>query len=607
LAVRGGLAAPLLGDFNVKRTFISAAAILAFTAAGHADELSDIQAQAKQLRDQNQALMKRLSDIEKRQKALETQAAQKPAAVVNPVDAMAADLPYKAVVKAPAPINDDLCWHGVCLYGNFDMGVSYVQHGNPFNAFAGGPQQYVVEKASNGSQFGVGANQMSTSFLGLRGKQEIGDNLYAVFNLQTLFNPASGMNANGMGAIVQNNGLGAVPTLGNLANAYGDSSKAGQMFNNVAYFGVSSPLYGTFTMGRQSALTSDLVVNYDALSGSNAWSLITFEGATGGGGVTENRIFDNSYEYRWNYGGPNFGLRFAAEAQLRNGGNSTTGNAFEGDVGFDYLGFSMDFVGGKIFDANSVGTTLNTTQVNQLTSNQTGSPTNLGTGAALNGPGYAIPCSLGCLSGVISDNTVFSVGAKYTLGPWKLYGGYEHLNFANPNNPMQPGAFSAGGYNVAFVNNNNYATDRNQHIFWAGVRYSVTPTFDVIGAYYGIRQEYFTVGAGPGVAGNQTFASIPGHGLAAVPAGFTSQAAACASNGASSSGCAGAVDMFSLALDWRFARHMDFYAGVSYSQKTGGLANAYVLSNNNGTITNPALFNNRVSNYDPGVGLRYQF
>ncbi len=56
----------------VKRTFISAAAILAFTAAGHADELSDIQAQAKQLREQNQAMTKRLADLEKRQKALET-------------------------------------------------------------------------------------------------------------------------------------------------------------------------------------------------------------------------------------------------------------------------------------------------------------------------------------------------------------------------------------------------------------------------------------------------------------------------------------------------------------------------------------------------------
>ena len=128
----------------VKKTFISAAAILAFAATAHADELSDIQAQAKQLREQNQAMQKRLADLEKRQKALET---QKPV-VVNPVDSMAADLPYKAVVKAQPIESDDLCWHGVCLYGNFDMGVVYVNHTTPFNAMAGGPLNYVVEKAS---------------------------------------------------------------------------------------------------------------------------------------------------------------------------------------------------------------------------------------------------------------------------------------------------------------------------------------------------------------------------------------------------------------------------------------------------------------------------
>jgi len=100
----------------VKRTFISAAAILAFAATAHADELADIQAQAKQLREQNQAMTKRLAELEKRQKALETQnTAAKPVATVNPVDSLAADLPYKAAVKAKAPENDDLCFHGVCL------------------------------------------------------------------------------------------------------------------------------------------------------------------------------------------------------------------------------------------------------------------------------------------------------------------------------------------------------------------------------------------------------------------------------------------------------------------------------------------------------------
>ena len=44
-------------------------------------------------------------------------------------------------------------------------------------------------------------------------------------------------------------------------------------------------------------------------------------------------------------------VRLAAEVQAKNGGNSGTGNAFEGNIGFDYMGFSMDFVGGKIFDA----------------------------------------------------------------------------------------------------------------------------------------------------------------------------------------------------------------------------------------------------------------
>ena len=186
----------------MKRTFIAATAILAFTAAGHADELSDIQAQAKQMREQNAAMTKRLADLEKRQKALEA----KP--TINPVDAMAADLPYKAMVKAKPPENDDICIKGICVYGDFDMGATYIQHSAGFAGSTAGPLDTLVSKnGGQGSYFGVGVNQISTSFIGLRGKQEIADNLYAVFNLQTLFNPASGMNASGLMTIQQNNGL----------------------------------------------------------------------------------------------------------------------------------------------------------------------------------------------------------------------------------------------------------------------------------------------------------------------------------------------------------------------------------------------------------------
>ena len=529
----------------MKRTFISAAAILAFTAAGHADELTDIQAQAKQLRDQNATMTKRLADLEKRQKALES---QKPV-VINPVDAMAADLPYKAAVKARPPENDDICIKGICVYGNFDMGLTYIQHSAPFAASTAGPLDVLVSKNGGmGSYFGAGANQLSTSFIGLRGKQEIGDNLYAVFNLQTLFNPASGMNANGTATIAQNNGL----ALNSLQNSFGDSSKGGQMFNNAAYFGLSSPTYGTFTMGRQSALTSDLVVNYDPLSGSNSWSVITFQGANGGGGDTENRIYDNSYEYRVNVGP----VRFAAEVQARNGGNSGTGNAFEGNVGFDYMGFSLDVVGGKIYDA--------------VSSSQ------LGVGVGVN-PAAAI--GNGQLTATVSDDTVFSVGARYTIGPWKLFAGYEHIDYSNPNNPLNVGAFLQGGFIAGAVNNAAFPSDKILQTAWFGVRYAITPALDITGAYY---HEW-----------DNTFATAP------------ATLAGCAVLGSSSSQCAGTLDAASLVVDWRFARHVDVYAGVMWSQVTGGLANNF-FTNNLGTTTQ-AVGSNKSSNYDPGIGLRYQF
>ena len=527
----------------MKRTFIAATAILAFTAAGHADELSDIQAQAKQMREQNAAMTKRLADLEKRQKALEA----KP--TINPVDAMAADLPYKAAVKARPPENDDICIKGICVYGDFDMGATYIQHSAPFAGSTGGPLDTLVSRNGGmGSYFGVGANQISTSFIGLRGKQEIADNLYAVFNLQTLFNPASGMNASGTGTIVQNAGL----PYGSLQNSFGDSSKAGQMFNNAAYFGISSPTYGTFTMGRQSALSSDLIVNYDPLSGSNSWSVITFQGANGGGGDTENRIYDNSYEYRVNVGP----VRLAGEIQAKNGGNSGTGNAFEGNIGFDYMGFSIDFVGGKIFDA--IGS----------------APLATGVGVI---PTVAI--GYGQVGVTVSDDTVFSVGARYTIGPWKLFAGYEHINYSNPNNPLNPGAFLQGGLIAATVNNAAFPNDKILQTGWFGVRYAITPALDITGAYY---HEWDN-----------------SYGTAAT-------LATCAALGNSqSSTCSGTLDAVSVVVDWRFAKHVDLYAGIMYSQVTGGLASNFIVNQTGTTVQ--AIGSNKSSNYDPGIGLRYQF
>jgi predicted porin len=543
----------------VQKTFISASAllsasaILTFASAARADELSDIQAQAKQLREQNQAMTRRLADLEKRQKAIEAQkapsntVAQPVALKLNPGDAMAADLPYKAAVKAPPVEDDSLCWHGVCVYGTIDMGLSYQNHGAPLSPLSVGPLDYLVSKNSLGSYFGAGPNQLSTSLIGLRGKQEIADGLYAVFNLQTQFDPASGQTSNGIGAVQQNNGLPLA-----LQTGFSDSSKAGQMFNGAAYAGISSPIYGTLTYGRQNALSSDLVTNYDSTGGSNAWSVLTYQGASGGGGDTENRVYDNSFAYRVNVGP----VRFAVETQLRNGGNSGTGNAFEGDVGFDYMGFSMDFVGGKIYDAVSAA------------------PLTAAQGTAINASG--LNQGLGSVAGTVSDNTVFQVAAKYTIGPVKLYAGYEHIEFANPNNPLAPGAFIEGGYTVGVPNNINFTTDKILQVFWVGAKYSVTRDFDLAFAYYHESQNSFIIGNGSNPTGT--------------------------CNTAVSGGCSGSLDAVSFVADWRFARHFDVYAGVMWSQVQNGLANGFALANGL-----PGGTGNKASAFDPGVGLRYQF
>ncbi len=163
-----------------------------------------------------------------------------------------------------------------------------------YSPYSANPNSYFIQKQNAGSYFGVTGNGMSVSFLGIRGKQEIADGLYGIFNLQAAFNPASGMGDSGLASITQNNGLG-----GNLSaqNAFGDSSRNGQMFATAAYFGIDSPTYGAFTMGRQSSLLRDGTINYDPVGGAQAFSLLGTSGTNAGGGSTENAILDNTYKY----------------------------------------------------------------------------------------------------------------------------------------------------------------------------------------------------------------------------------------------------------------------------------------------------------------------
>jgi predicted porin len=156
--------------------------------------------------------------------------------------------------------------------------------------------------------------------------------------------------------------------------------------------------------------------------------------------------------------------------------------------------------------------------------------------------------------------------------------------------PLAPGAFLQGGYIAAFANNTNFFTDRVLQTAWIGVRYAITPALDITGAYYHEWQNSFINGP---------------------LATSTNPTGTCTD--ARSAGCSGTLDAVSLVIDWRFARHVDVFAGVMWSQVNGGLANGFLQTNpagNGAVVLGPGgvlLSGNKANTFDPGIGVRYQF
>ncbi len=498
-----------------KTALMSAAAVLSIATAAHANELSDVKAQSEQIREQNQVLARQVVELEKRLHKLETQPAKPPVVAARPMPPANPTAPAPGNYnKAPSTAADDgsLTWHGITLYGGIDMGLAYQTHGTPLSNSAGFGLGYLISKNSNKQYLGAAPNALSSSNIGLKGNEELFPGLTAVFNLQTSFLPTSGRLADGLGSIVQNNG---VPLASQ--TTFADSSKDGQALNTAAYGGLSSPVYGTLTYGRQNALTLDGVIAYDPMGASGAFSVIGFQGATAGGGDTENARLDNSLKYTVNLGP----FRAAAAAQLSPNGDGSR-NIVQGQVGVDYLGLSLDAIVGHVKDAISaaplaVGFVPTATQLAQAGS--------------------------GLVAGTVSDNTSLMLLARYGIGPVKLYAGYENIRYVNPTVPLPVGSTIIGGYTLGTVSNVGFPNARDLQVFWTGAKYAVRSDIDLMAAYYHQQQNSF------GVVG---------------------------CSNASLATCSGQLNAVSLVLDYRFAKRFDAYAGAMYSQVWNGLASGFL-------------------------------
>jgi predicted porin len=537
---------------RVKMTLISAATVVAVATGAHAGELADVQAQSKQLREQNQALAKRIAALEKRQRQLEVQPQKQPAVAdrsANPLmNAHAADMPLPVKAYPAAAVDDALCWKGVCLYGIIDAGFGWQSHGQPFNGAFPTGAQYLVSAGSNRALWTASPNAMSQSTIGLKGAFEVLPDLDAIFKVETGFDPMSGQLASGEGSMQQNNG---VPLA--LRSANGDSSRNGQALNGQVYVGVSSPTFGTLTIGRNNSLTLDQILGYDPMGGSYAFSPIGFSGTWAGGGSTEDARLDQSLKYTWNYGPVHGGVIY----QVGNyGGDDTTDwvhDDLQGDIGFIYRGFSVDGTVAKIRGMVSA-------------SPLSPSPANIG---------------LTGLAATISDNVEWMLTAKYKWDKFEVMGGYENIDFANPANPVPVDFVNNYGYTFSTVSNTAFPTDKVLQMMWIGGKWQATEHLTLIASYYHEIQNAY--GTAAGVAGCDTTLS---------------------------SMCSGTLDAVSFVADYVFNKHFDVYAGVEYSQMQNGLASGSVQTSVLSPVTGAVLGPNgksTASNIDPTVGMRYAF
>jgi predicted porin len=444
-----------------------------------------------------------------------------------------------------APASDSaLTWNGITLYGIVDVDFQYENHGAPFsNYFISGGSD-IVQKNSNNAVSGFTSNGMAQSRVGLQGNEPLKFlDWAAVFKLESYFNPASGQITDALKSVVQNNGRTAADQSTNI-----DSSIAGQPFEQ-AFVGLSSPTWGTITFGRQNTTLADLIAKYDPQQTSYAFSLLGLSGTPAGGGDTQDRRLDGSVKYDAHFFdivhvGAQYKTQGSSAANYATGGSGEAFNAFEGALGAQYAGASVDAFYTKVRDAVSVGT-LSTKQLADL--------------PALNlSPENSV-------SGTISDNASYGamVSYKFTPVPVSLYGGWQHITYMNPSIPLKAGFDDIGGYKLGAVSNTAYEeADKILKVYWGGLRYALTPQFTAAIAYYGEKQDAFATGKDAGCSTNK------------------------------SSKCSGNFNAVSVSLDYHFTKRFDVYAGAMWSGVQDGLANGYDLNR---------------EMIDPTIGARFTF
>jgi predicted porin len=459
-----------------------------------------------------------------------------------------ASLTAVAYAGEPDAVPDSLTWRGVTVYGVIDVDYAYLSHGVSLGESFYPGLEYNISGSKNASRpiSSLGESGLEQSKLGLKIEEEVGNGWTAIAKLEAGFNPLSGELADACASMVRNNGK---PLAAQDANS--DGSRCGQLFSGPAYAGASNFTYGTLTLGRQQSLQLDAISVYDPMGLPYAFSLIGYSGGTAAGiGNTETGRWDNSVKYIYQWGPVHTAGMYSS------GGQDTAmfGGGYAFDAGAAFRGLSIDAV---------------------YTSEKSAvSSSSIKPSATCPGSG----CTGNVLAGTVTDGEGWSVMADYVydLGEGKegtagdkvsFYAGYVHTTLTDPKDSVAAGSATIGGYELLTVNNEPYApgSGKTLQTAWVGAKYDLASGLSFTAAYYRLSQSAFLTSAGVGkdtcgavTASNKATPSYVGNPVA--------------------SNCAGDLNQGSFLADYRFNKHVDIYAGVSYSEVGGGLASGFLSS-----------------------------
>jgi predicted porin len=464
-----------------------------------------------------------------------------------------------------------LTWHGITLYGAYDIGIGWVSHGLPENGY-NYEGASLVNRNGYEHRFVVAPNNLQQTGLGVRGKEEFHPGWSIVFNASTGINPQSGLLANASATQTINNGLPRASYSYTI-----DGARAGQPFNDEIYAGISSTHFGTLTFGRQRSLGTDAMLVYDPAGGGYAFSYIGYNGTMAGGGDTEDSRWDDALKYRIAFGPAHFGAmyKFAdgsggcySAAAIWTAATCTPesahNNAYGIDGGAEFGKLSFDIVFQHYNQAISV---LNPLLGPQSPTAPYQSTTNSINTNPITGPNL-IPTT-NTVYGIVTDNTAIMGAAKYTWGRFKFFGGYEHIWQYNPTDPLGVGASVQGGYIMSGVEDNNLDAEKLVNIWWTGAKYAINSKTDLTVAWYQQRQNTYRVPS-----------------TCSPAAGFRSS-------------CAGTLNEGSTYVDYHFTKRLDGFAGIAGSNVSGGLAIAIPHG--------PGVPYYHDSNIAPTLGVRFAF